>query len=189
MEATSAAIRAVEAEGLLGVGIKLAARPVGFEPDPEHLEEARDAVLMDIERLLGITVEEAVSIPILTVVPDPIFAAIEDHQAKFEAVRALTSHDDNSRPEPASGDPPELVAALAASIVARKTLVSTLPTTLAGVVAVLSYVHDQPGWPNAFLFDKAESRRFIRSLELATRKLATTQSIFVSPTARSKIRS
>jgi hypothetical protein len=59
MEATSAAIRAVEAEGLLGIGIKLAALPV--EPDLDDLEEARDAVLMDIERLTGITLNEAVS--------------------------------------------------------------------------------------------------------------------------------
>jgi hypothetical protein len=59
MEATSALILAVEAEGLLGIGIKLAALPV--EPDLDDLEEARDAILMDIERLMGITLEEAVS--------------------------------------------------------------------------------------------------------------------------------
>jgi hypothetical protein len=177
MEAASAAILAVEAEGLLGIGIKLAALPVEFELDSDDLEEARDAVLMDIERLLGVTLEHAASSPIFTLVPvpDPIFAAIEDHQAKFEAVRTLTGHD-NLKTEPAPGDPPELVDALAASIAARKTLVSTAPTTLAGVVAVLSYVHDQPGWPSAFLFDKAESRRFIRSLELAARRLAAMQS-------------
>jgi hypothetical protein len=176
MEATSAAILAVEAEGLLGIGIKLAALPVGFELDSDDLEEARDAVLMDIERLMGFTLQEAVSRPMLTLVPDPIFAAIADHQAKSEAVRALTHPDDNLKPEPAPGDSAELAAALAASIAARKTLVSTAPTTLAGVVAVLTYVHEQPGWPSAFLFDKAESRRFIRSLELATRKLAAMQS-------------
>jgi hypothetical protein len=119
MEATFAAILAVEAEGLLGIGIKLAALPVGFELDSDDLEEARDVVLMDIERLMGITLEEAVSRPMLTLVPDPIFAAIADHQAKSEAVRA---HDDNLNAEPAPGDSTELPAALAASIAARKTL-------------------------------------------------------------------
>ena len=53
MEATSAAIRAVEA--FLGIGIKLAALPVGFELDSDVLEEARDAVLKDIERMMGIS--------------------------------------------------------------------------------------------------------------------------------------
>ena len=176
LEEVFAAILAVEAEGLLGIGIKLAALPVEFELDSEDLQKARDAVLTDIERSLGMTLEEAATSPMSGPVPDPIFAAIEDQQAKMEAVRALSSHADNLETEPAPGDSPQLTAALAASIAARKTLVSTVPTTLAGVVAVLSYVHQQPGWPSAFLFDKAESRRFIRSLELATRKLSTMQS-------------
>jgi hypothetical protein len=175
MEEMFASILAVEAEGLLGIGIKLAALPIEFELDAEDLERARAAVLLDIERLLGTGLEEAATSPMPAAMPDPIFAAIQDHQAKLEAVRARTSQADNLQTPPAPAGSPELAAALAASIAARKMLISTVPTTLAGIVAVLSYVNKQPAWPGAFLFDKAESRRFMRSLELAAQKLSAMQ--------------
>jgi hypothetical protein len=176
MEEVFASILGVEAEGLLGIGIKLAALPIEFELDAEDLERARAAVLLDIERLLGIGLEEAAVSPMPAPMPDPIFAAIEDHQAKLEAVRALTSQADNLQTPPPPGGSPELAAALAACIAARKMLISTVPTTLAGVVAALSHINEQSAWPGAFLFDKAESHRFTRSLELATRKLSAMQS-------------
>jgi hypothetical protein len=48
---TIAAIRRAQAEGLFGVGVKLAALP--NECDPEDYEEAIAAALQDINRLIG----------------------------------------------------------------------------------------------------------------------------------------
>jgi hypothetical protein len=111
---------------------------------------------------------------------DPIFAAIEADRATDATLLAralfedgLPEEDPRLAPAPDDHRTPELVRLVDASITARQELASLVPTTLAGLLAVLRFVRERS--QDDFLFDgDEESARFVASLEQAVLAMTAT---------------
>jgi hypothetical protein len=114
-----------------------------------------------------------------TIKPDPIFAAIEAYKVGDAAWLARAHYEDELAgkgiklaPAPDDGRTPELAALVNASIAARAALAQTVPTTPAGLAALLNFVAAEPADETVFLFDgDEESRAFVRSIAQAVRAI------------------
>jgi hypothetical protein len=86
--------------------------------------------------LAGAASLPAVSLPAIAApsVPDPIFVAIEDHRIKNAAFRAACEQYESREGEAAAN------AACNVEAGAARTMFLTVPTTLAGIAALVGYV-------------------------------------------------
>jgi hypothetical protein len=120
----------------------------------------------------------AIAAPVLE--PDPIFGAIEAYTLNDAAFLARCYYEEDLEgrgtklvPAPDDSRTPEMVALVDAGIAARIALTETVPTTLAGLLAVLRFVREQS--QGIFLFDSdEESTSFVASLEQAVLAMMAT---------------
>jgi hypothetical protein len=125
--------------------------------------------------LAGAATLPAISITALGSEPDPAFAAIEAYKTAFDAFIARCRYeDDHVKLEPAPDDvrTPEMVALVNSSIATRQALAATVPTTMAGLVAVLKCVIEES--VDQFLFEDEEEEVliFLSSIKRAVIRLA-----------------
>jgi hypothetical protein len=127
--------------------------------------------------LAGAATLPAISIPALGSEPDPAFAAIEAYKTAFDAFIARCRYEDDLgrvKLEPAPDDfrTPEMVALVNSSIATRQALAATVPTTMAGLVAVLKCVIEES--VDQFLFEDEEEEVliFLNSIKRAVIRLA-----------------
>ena len=112
--------------------------------------------------------------------PDPIFAAIGKYLAGQRAFMARCEYEDDlaeagEEIPAAPGDyrTAEMVDVVKATITAREELADTSPTTLAGLLTYLSFVHKQSTEEGTSLFEEGEETlSFIGSLARSARALA-----------------
>jgi hypothetical protein len=135
--------------------------------------------------LAGVAAVPALSLPAIAAVPDPIFAALDRCRAAWAADRAAMDATevleellpDNVRtwrwrvgtptmPTDPAGDDPRWIAAESASALAdiehcaaTTALVSTRPTTLPGLAALINYVSDREAAGYDFLTEQQFSGR------------------------------
>jgi hypothetical protein len=120
--------------------------------------------------------------------PDPIYAAIEKDRALYAAFIARCDYEGGLEksgvklvPGPGEGEYGrtfEMVAAVDASVNARKELANTAPATLAGLAAYLDYVLAETDklssddFPTFFFDGEEETLDFVRSLRRGATALA-----------------
>jgi hypothetical protein len=112
--------------------------------------------------------------------PDPIFAAMEKYLASHRAFMARCEYEDDlaeaGEEIPAAlGDhrTAEMVTVVNASTAAREELADTSPTTLAGLLTYLTFVHEQSAEGEISLFEGGEETlSFTDSLARSARVLA-----------------
>ena len=116
--------------------------------------------------------------------PDPIFAAMEKYLAGHQAFMARCNYEDDREEAgekllnaPGDHRTAEMVAVVDASIAAREELADTSPTTLAGLLTYLTFVHKQSTEEETSLFEEGgETLSFIGSLARSASSLARAQS-------------
>lgn len=113
--------------------------------------------------------------------PDPIFAAMKKHVALYEAFIARSRYEDDlaesghKLPHASADDSrtPEMRDIVTASVAGREELAATSPTTLAGLLAYLRFVHEQSCKEHDCLFDgDDETLAFFESIGRSARALA-----------------
>jgi hypothetical protein len=117
--------------------------------------------------------------------PDPIFAAMKKHVALYEEFNARSRYEDDLEesghklPHASADDSrtPEMRDIVTVSVAAREELAATSPTTLAGLLAYLRFVHEQSCEEGVCLFDgDDETLTFFESIGRSARALARAQS-------------
>jgi hypothetical protein len=156
-----------------------------------HTSKSGDEAMHTINRraLVAGAASAAGAIPALAqsvaaVGDDPVFAVIEAYQRADDAFYAQVKFEDDSAEKEIKhniddviGRTPEMVRAVEAMISARTALAETVPTTLAGVAAVLRFVREQSERLEDFFFDDSEECTcFVASLEQAALGLMERQS-------------
>jgi hypothetical protein len=109
--------------------------------------------------------------------PDPIFAAIEAYKLNFAAFLARCHYEDELAEKgiklasaPDDYRTPEMVALVNASIPARNALAETVPTTAAGLAALISFLREQTVEMGEPFFDRSEEQvAFFETLNTAVR--------------------
>jgi hypothetical protein len=110
---------------------------------------------------------------------DPVFAAIEKARATHKAFMSRCLYEDSCEeagielaPAPDDHRTSEMAALVTVGVNARWELAETVPTTLAGLAAVLAYVVSESDGDDTFYFDDSETIPFVRSIERCVRTLA-----------------
>jgi hypothetical protein len=125
--------------------------------------------------LAGAATLPAVSIPALGAEPDPAFAAIEAYKTADAAFLARARYEGDLGRDKlglAADDwrTPEMEALVDSGWVLRHALAETVPTTMAGLAAVLKYVAEES--VDQFLFEDEDVVTFLNSMTRAATRLA-----------------
>jgi hypothetical protein len=126
--------------------------------------------------LAGAATLPAISIPAFGAEPDPAFAAIEAYKTAFDAFIARARYEDDLGRDKLGlapgdyGNTPEMQALVDSANATQQALAETVPTTLAGLAAVLKCVAEAS--VDDFLFEDEEAVTFVRSIERAVIRLA-----------------
>jgi hypothetical protein len=110
---------------------------------------------------------------------DPIFAAIAAYEKAAAVFTAQCEYEDWLKEKgiklPCAADDhrtPEMVTLVNASIAARVALAKTVPTTMAGLLALTGFLREQTTEDVPSFFEGEENLAFVATLDTAVQRLA-----------------